>query len=195
MYHKYSRIIIPSITEWPLPTAEGSKSPTKPISTNKKISFTSIDTAFIFSLNSLYISVKPLINSKAIMPAPTPETIAIQHKFTGTDGKAVSENMAVVLPKIMERASAVSEAKTTDESATISIMGEKRLCTSSKAKMIPVAGAPVATAKPAAAPPVITYLSQAGVRLKRLFVPRPSAVPIRTDGPSFPSGNPVKNAM
>ena len=57
-------------------------------------------------------------------------------------------------------------------------------------------GDPVATEKPAQAPPVIEYLSQARCFLpKENTPPRPIATPICTEGPSFPSGNPRKKEV
>ena len=61
---------------------------------------------------------------------------------------------------------------------------------------MPETGAPVATAKPAHAPPVIEYLFHAlcfGAR--QCAVPYPKAVPISTDGPSLPRGTPIRKVI
>ena len=77
--------------------------------------------------------------------------------------------------------------------ATMIIIGEILPWASSIANIIPDIGALVAPVKPAQAPPVITYLSQAGLFFaKILTVPLPTAVPICTLGPSLPSGMPTK---
>ena len=90
-----------------------------------------------------------------------------------------------------ERSSLVMLANITDIAETIIIIGEILWCASSMANIIPDMGAPVATENPAHAPPVIEYLSQALCFFaKERIVPRPIAVPIWTDGPSFPSGTP-----
>ena len=61
---------------------------------------------------------------------------------------------------------------------------------------MPETGAPVATEKPAQAPPVIVYLSQALCFLVNAnTLPRPIAVPIWTDGPSLPKGIPIKKLV
>ena len=80
--------------------------------------------------------------------------------------------------------------------ATINIIGEILWCASSIANNIPERGAPVATAKPAHAPPVIEYLLQTGCFFaKTLTLPLPTAVPINTEGPSFPNGTPIKKEV
>ena len=61
-------------------------------------------------------------------------------------------------------------------------------------KRIAEIGAPVATEKPAEAPPVIEKRSQARSFFGLAFVrPLPIAAPICTDGPSVPSGMPIMN--
>ena len=60
---------------------------------------------------------------------------------------------------------------------------------------MPASGEPVATAKPAPAPPVITYLSQAGLFLDGAVHMAPSEVPMSTAGPSLPRGTPAKKLI
>ena len=62
------------------------------------------------------------------------------------------------------------------------------------AKSMPDIGAPVATEKPAQAPPVMEYRLHALYFLgNRCIVPLPIAVPICTEGPSLPRGTPIRN--
>ncbi len=70
------------------------------------------------------------------------------------------------------------------------MLGEKRLCASSKAKHTPVSGALNAAASPALEPPVIKNLRSLYVSPAALPMPSPSSPPTPTDGPSLPSGMP-----
>ena len=61
---------------------------------------------------------------------------------------------------------------------------------------MPETDAPVATANPAQAPPVIAYPLHAGCFFANsLTLPLPTAVPIKTEGPSFPKGTPIKKEV
>ena len=59
------------------------------------------------------------------------------------------------MPLARQRSSMVIAEKRVVSDADINIIGVKRRCASSKAKKMPVSGAPVAAPKPAQAPPVI----------------------------------------
>ena len=82
----------------------------------------------------------------------------------------------------------------TEIEATEKRSGEKRLWSSSIEKSIALIGAPVASEKPAQAPPVIIYRRHPTFFLppKIRTVPSPIALPICTQGPSVPSGIPQR---
>ena len=90
-----------------------------------------------------------------------------------------SNNVALT-PNARDKACEAILAKSTDEDATSIIVGDILWCASSIAKRIPEIGAPVATEKPAHAPPVIEYLSHALCfpLVKIYTLPRPIDVPI-----------------
>ena len=95
--------------------------------------------------------------------------------------------------KALQRIDTVRVAARVAVEATINMIGEKRRCASSMAKIIPVSGAPVAAVNPAQAPPVRVYFSNARLPFAKIFtVPFPIEQPICTLGPSFPSGIPTR---
>ena len=116
--------------------------------------------------------------------------------FNPNAGRFIAGKSDLLMPSMGASISVVRHANITDVDAIISIMGEMRWCASSIAKSTPEMGAPVATAKPEQAPPVIEYRSHARCFLpKENTLPRPIATPICTEGPSLPSGTPIRNDM
>ena len=96
------------------------------------------------------------------------------------------------MPNASDKSSTTQEDETTAEHTLTTRSGVKRRCISSRVKRIAERGAPVAAAKPAPAPPVITYLDHTAF----FFLPKsesfPTQVPISTEGPSLPSPSPEK---
>ena len=134
------------------------------------------------------------MKAMAIAPQSKPTTHA-KYKYLISRFVVTSKGRRLCATWNLElRISRVIVEEITAEAADIKSIGEKRLCASSRIKNKPVSGAAVAAAKPAAAPPVIMYLSQAVFfREKSLTVPLPIAVPICTLGPSLPKGMPERN--
>ena len=123
----------------------------------------------------------------------TPIISGIHTSLIERAGSCIEGKSALLTPKIGATSSVVMHANMTEVDAIISIIGEMRWCASSTAKSMPDIGAPVATAKPEHAPPVMEYLSHARCFLpKENTLPRPIATPICTEGPSFPRGTPIK---
>lgn len=147
---------------------------------------------FISVLKLLYIFVKAV----EIPPTVSPIIIAIQMYLSGrATAASSSKSFGDILrkEKALQRIDTVRVAARVAVEATINMMGEKRRCASSIAKIMPVSGAPVAAVKPAHAPPVSVYFSNARLPFAKMFtVPFPIEHPICTLGPSFPRGTPTR---
>ena len=92
------------------------------------------------------------------MPTTRPIIIANQKYFKGRiAGSGISKSFGDICRegKSLHKIVVVIVAASVAVEAVINIMGEKRRCASSIAKIIPVRGAPVAAANPLQAPPVI----------------------------------------
>ena len=101
-------------------------------------------------------------------------------------------NILGLKSKILHNDTLTKEADTTDKETVTTNIGVNLLWISSKANNIPANGAPVATANPAAAPPVFIYLPSALFFFEVLQHKSLTAVPIKTEGPSVPTGTPDK---
>ena len=116
----------------------------------------------------------------------------IQISFNDIVTRCNCGNKLTLTPNNGDIKLAVKVANKTEIEPTKIIAGETRWCASSTAKSIPLKPAPVAIAKPAQAPPVIEYLLHTECFFAKISTePLPTAVPIKTDGPSLPSGTPI----